>query len=266
MRSILFWGIWIVLLFVFIFLASEGILSEHFGPDFEVCPIILLALLPFLAFIPLIFESFSALFGFSKSSLLFGRGRDAERILEIGRQAEATVVSLTETDQGTVTINGQPYLKLTLEVDDGRSTYTVTHNTIIPRSAIPAFQPGSVFSVRVDQEDPEKIVLVSGGTSQEGWITFGAGDNDSPRLGKDSTAATAKLLSISDTGRSSKFRPVVKLSWEIAPHGKRPYKVSLQKALPTAVVRLLQSRQSSNPIFNARIDKTNKRYFEVCIS
>lgn len=262
------WGIWILLLFAFIMLGEEGTLQEYLGPESEAIFIVLLVILPMLPLIPLIFESFGALFGLSKSSLLFGNGKEAERIIESGADAQARVVSLTETDQGTVTINGQPYLRLTLEVDDGKmKPYAVTHNTIIPRSAVPAFQPGSVFSVKVDREDWEKIVIVSPASSAgDGWITFGAGDDNSPRLGGKGTAATAKLLSIEDTGKSGNFKPVVRIRWELAPHGQRPYTVSLQKALPTAAIRLLQSRQSSEPVFNARIDKSNKRYFEVRLS
>ncbi|MGD8717345.1 MAG: hypothetical protein PVH29_00855 [Candidatus Zixiibacteriota bacterium] len=90
---------------------------------------------------------------------LFGGGPRARRILEHGRPARATVRSIGESSLGgTTTVNDQPYLGLTLEVDDGtRPPYVVQLDTIIPRAIVPQFQPGSVIPVKIDPRDPREV-------------------------------------------------------------------------------------------------------------
>lgn len=91
----------------------------------------------------------------------FGGSPTTRRIRKTGRPATATVQSIGESSLGgTTTVNDQPYLGLTLEVDDGhRAPYLVNIDTIIPRANIPQFQPGSVIPVKVDPKDPQKVVI-----------------------------------------------------------------------------------------------------------
>jgi hypothetical protein len=61
---------------------------------------------------------------------------------------------------GVVTVNGQPYLNLQVRVEDGfRAAYDVSFDTVIPRSTLPQFQPGAVIPVKVDPDDPQKVVI-----------------------------------------------------------------------------------------------------------
>ncbi|HUV86998.1 MAG TPA: hypothetical protein VMX79_07780 [bacterium] len=61
---------------------------------------------------------------------------------------------------GVVTINDQPYLNLTLEVDDGsRAPYVVSFDAVIPRAAVPQFQPGALVRLKVDPNDPQQVVI-----------------------------------------------------------------------------------------------------------
>jgi hypothetical protein len=94
----------------------------------------------------------------------FGFGR--RRILRTGRPATAVVKHIGESSQGgVITVNDQPYLNLVLEVDDGvRTPYELSMDTIIPRYAVPRFQPGAVIPIKVDPEDPEKIAIVWDGS------------------------------------------------------------------------------------------------------
>jgi hypothetical protein len=91
----------------------------------------------------------------------FGGSPRTRRILKYGRPARATVRGIGESSMGgTTTVNDQPYLGLTLEVDDGsRAPYFVTLDTIIPRAVLPQFQPGAVIPVKVDREDPMKVAI-----------------------------------------------------------------------------------------------------------
>ncbi len=95
-----------------------------------------------------------------KRYLLGGAARE-RRILQTGRAARATVVSLGENSAGgVVTVNDQPYLNLVLEVRDGvRPPYTVSMDLVIPRVAVPQFQPGAVIAVKVDPNDPAAVVI-----------------------------------------------------------------------------------------------------------
>ncbi|MGD8717346.1 MAG: hypothetical protein PVH29_00860 [Candidatus Zixiibacteriota bacterium] len=89
----------------------------------------------------------------------FGGSPKTRRILKYGRPAQAIVRSIGESSLGgTTTVNDQPYLGLTLEVDDGyQAPYLVQVDTIIPRSLIPQFQPGAVIPVKVDPKDPQEV-------------------------------------------------------------------------------------------------------------
>jgi hypothetical protein len=94
----------------------------------------------------------------------FGGGPGARRIRKHGRPARAVIQSIGESSMGgTTAVNDQPYPGLTLEVDDGsRPPYLVNLDTIIPRAVVPQFQPGAVIPVKVDAEDPQKVVDWSG--------------------------------------------------------------------------------------------------------
>jgi len=91
----------------------------------------------------------------------FGGGPATRRILKYGRPATAVIKSIGESSQGgVITVNDQPYLNLILEVNDGaRAPYVVSLDTIIPRFAVPQFQPGAVIAVKVDPNDTEKIAI-----------------------------------------------------------------------------------------------------------
>lgn len=91
----------------------------------------------------------------------FGGSPTERRIRGAGRPARATVLAIGENSGGVVvTVNDQPYLNLQVRVEDGfRAPYDVSFDTIIPRSALPQFQPGAAIPVKVDPDDPEKVVI-----------------------------------------------------------------------------------------------------------
>jgi hypothetical protein len=95
-----------------------------------------------------------------KRYLLGGAARE-RRILATGRPAAATVISLDENSGGgVVTVNDQPYLNLVLEVNDGVGPpFAVSMDLVIPRTALPRFQPGAVIPVKIDPGNPRRVVI-----------------------------------------------------------------------------------------------------------
>jgi hypothetical protein len=88
---------------------------------------------------------------------MFGDPNSAAALYNGGLQGNATVNSITETGQ---LINHAPVCELDLTVQvPGKEPYQVKHRQLIALSALPRFQPGSMFSVRVDQNDPSKIII-----------------------------------------------------------------------------------------------------------
>jgi hypothetical protein len=74
-----------------------------------------------------------------------------------GLQGTATVNSIADTG---VVMNDAPVCELDLTVAvAGREPYQVKHRQLLAQSALARFQPGSTFSVRVDQNDPTKLVI-----------------------------------------------------------------------------------------------------------
>jgi hypothetical protein len=74
-----------------------------------------------------------------------------------GVAGNATVNSISDT--GTM-VNNAPVMELDLTVDvPGREPYQVKHRQLVALSAIPNFQPGKMFPVHVDHQDPAKLVI-----------------------------------------------------------------------------------------------------------
>jgi hypothetical protein len=115
------------------------------------------------SFVTYVFAYVFAVFWKPMASCL---GFNRRRILRTGRPAAATVKRIGESSQGgVITVNDQPYLNLVLEVNDGvHPPYEVSFDTIIPRYAVPQFQPGAVIPVKVDPNDPDQVAIVWDGS------------------------------------------------------------------------------------------------------
>jgi hypothetical protein len=115
--------------------------------------VVCIGMIVVLSFLPFIGPMFS----------FFGGSAETKRILREGRPATGKIISVGESSQGgTITVNDQPYLGISMEVNDGfRTPYVVSIDTIVPRYAIPQYQPGAVLNVMVDKDDPEKVVIIS---------------------------------------------------------------------------------------------------------
>jgi len=78
--------------------------------------------------------------------------------LQNGLDGTATVLAMEET--GT-TINDMPVMKLSLKVNDGYNPErVVVHKETIPLSRLVELKAGSVISVKVDRNRPDRIMLL----------------------------------------------------------------------------------------------------------
>lgn len=151
-------------LLIFLFVGIPMILSLPFTMTYlssQGFPGWTLSLLMFAPVILIIYLFIIPAFKSLTSNTFLGKGKEAKRILQTGYPAKATVLSIGESSGGgTISINDQPYLNIRLLVDDGKKKpYEVSINTLIPRSAVAQFQPGAVFKVKVDPDDPQKIAI-----------------------------------------------------------------------------------------------------------
>ncbi len=236
MIPVIIWGIVMAFLISYIGMAlSMGIF-------------IVLMLVPFFVIGFMVFKLIRKPFAAAFGSL------DKGRILATGYDATATIQSISESSiGGAVTVNNQPYLNLKLMVDDGRNRpYPVSIDAIIPHSALPQLQPGAVISVKVDPSNPQKVTLDTSGqasvysrSSAQSSRLVGNSDEwstmDEVLLRQDGVDGMAKLLDIQDTGRSENFKPVVRMTYEVAIAGKESYVFSKDVDLPPDVIARLRN-------------------------
>ena len=83
------------------------------------------------------------------------------KLRAVGHPGRATVISLGgPSGGGTVTINDQPLLSLTLEVEDGfGDPYVVAFDTVVPRYAVAQIQPGATVPVKIEPNDRQRVAL-----------------------------------------------------------------------------------------------------------
>jgi len=257
-----------VLLWAFIMPFSGGKFFKSLDSGTSQTIMTILFILPFLVSFIVIFKVFKKPF-----MSFFGGTRDTKRIMANGRPATAIIQQIGESSMGGVTtINDQPFLNLKLEVHDGNnSPYPVNLDTIIPRSAVPQFQPGANIPIKIDSNDPQKVVVDwNRGTSPStvSKPTVGNVDewtaSDHSLLDQQGIDGTAKILSIEDTGRSENFNPVVKINYEIRSPKIDTYTFSKEVPLPTTTVQMLEKAVRKS--FPAKIHPHDQTKIKVDIN
>lgn len=217
--------------------------------------------------IPVLFTVFKSFGGAFKA--MFG-SKEQKFIQKHGIAARGTVQALGESSQGgTITINDQPYLNLQLEIDDGsNSPYLVSFDTIIPRSAIPQFQPGAVIPVLVHPEDPMKVIIdwQGAGASRSQAPSYGAKRSsvDQRLIDEQGIDGRATLVSIEPTGRSEDYNPVVAITYDVDPDDGEPYSFTKETPFPTKVIQMMQARVGKT--FPCRIHPTDGTKLTVHIT
>jgi len=85
------------------------------------------------------------------------QGTEAQKLLTNGLQGEATVVSIADT--GTL-LNNSPVIGFELDVTvQGRASYRVAHQQMVPAMMLASYQPGATLPVRVDPDDSSKLAF-----------------------------------------------------------------------------------------------------------
>jgi hypothetical protein len=188
-----------------------------------------------------------------KTVSFMGGSRRSKEIQNSGRSATATILSIGEISPGrSVTVGGQPYLRLVLRIDDQtRSMYDVTVDTVISHYQLAQFQPGARFAVMVDPADPQAVVIASDeatvgpvgsapGTTPvivaEGWS-----QTDLIKLEHDGKHGLARVVAAAATGRFEGANPVEQIEYEILLPGAEPYTVNKQIAVPPNAVPQIES-------------------------
>jgi hypothetical protein len=215
----------------------------------------------------LVFVEFKSVFSaFSSANTFFGEGKKARAILETGRSAVATILSLSENSKGGVmTINDQPVLNLKLLIDDGQNQpYETSFDTIIGRSAVPQFQPGGKFKVKIDPTDPKIVVIDVNATAEQPTIGKKNWTDEDRKLVKEQGIdGVAKLLAVEDTGRSENFQTVVKVIWEVKCARWGEYTTTSEFPVNSSAAEQLKSVIGRS--FSTRIQPNNKDRMSVDI-
>jgi hypothetical protein len=238
---------------VFVGVALEPLFGWGFAPMVIIVGSVLVVVCSMRVLPKFLFSGFLSPF--------LGMSKDAQRVLSTGRPAKATVLSIGENSGGgVVTLNDQPYLNLKMRVEDGLSPpYEVSLNTIIPRAAVPQFQPGAVLTVRIDPQNPMNLVLEPSRREEANIPSYGGSDwteEDRRLLREKGVPCQATLLEVTDTGRSLDFNPVAKVSWEVQVPGTSPYRVS--KEVPVSTEAVQQLRGVIGKTFAARVHPTDR--------
>jgi len=167
--------------------------------------------------------------------------RHDRELARVGRKAVGVVRELGEIG-GAMTVNDNPVLAVVLEVHDGdRPPYEVELETLVPRYAVPAVQPGRSVPLLVHPADPRRIE-----------IDWSAEEVPTPLYGVRHDAATERLLSeegrrglatilaLEDSGRTRSLEVVVSLRLKVYLPDEEPYEAEVEMPLPEHVIAHLR--------------------------
>lgn len=235
---------------------------------------IILMILPFVFAAILMISVFGGVF-----KGLPGLNKEARKLMTQGRPGRATVLSIGETSQGTVTVNDQPYLHLELQIFDGSTPpYQVGIDTIVPRYAVPQFQPGASIPVRIDTMDKTKVIIDWNAGSGQTPSNQPAAQDDMPTVGNVSEWSTmdevllkqdgidgrARIMGVEPTGKSKGYEPLVKMTYEVTAQGMETYTFSKEVSIPSQYIQQLQNCVGRS--YTCRIHPHDKTKIKVDIT
>lgn len=183
-----------------------------------------------------------------------GGGKRAHQIQTSGRPATATVLWLSEVQS---TSDDRLYLDFTLRIDDPtRPPYDVNITTTVEHDQLPRFQPGEMFAVRVDNDDPKAVVIapddpmpVLGDTTAHSLpgspptvVAEHWSQTDLIKLERHGKQGLARVLAAAPTGRFEGTSPIVHIDYEILLPGENPYSVSKEVGMPPDATPQIKSK------------------------
>jgi len=239
---------------ILLFQNNEGSLIEQLGEDKYLILIAFLIILFFVTNFGFVLKSIYDLF-FSVYRIFWGKGKKAAKIIQSGQKGFATLISLTETKGGILSINEQPVLTMTLAIENHKSEiYNVSFDVIVPQTELPNLLPGLRFPVFIDPSNKNIIVVNKQGLTelyQPVAVSGKLSDADKTEITKYGLPALANLKSVDDTGRSVHFQSVVKLVYEIQIEGETSYQVETEMGLREKTA--LKLRSLTDTSFAARV-------------
>lgn len=96
---------------------------------------------------------------------LFGPMAQHERLMDIGVDADATVISFRENSSSLQRGGALPKAGVTLELDvhaRDRAPFHATVNTFISMFDVGTYQPGNTLHVKYDPQQPQLITIAEG--------------------------------------------------------------------------------------------------------
>lgn len=201
--------------------------------------VVVLSMFPFIGL-------FKGIFGGKGYNFFWGSGKLAKQVLANGKSGLAKLIRINENSGGgTVTINDQPLLNISLMVTVGdEPPFEVSLDLIVPRTLIPQMQPGAVLPVKVDPYDKNLVVYDPEGATEAQKPVIGGknwSEEDRILLEQSGIDAMAMLQSMEDTGRSEDFKLIITISYEVYVPGKEPYEVRKDIPVPADMVQLMRS-------------------------
>lgn len=95
---------------------------------------------------------------------VFGPMVLANRLMSTGEDGEATIIAIAETGSSLQTGGAipKPGMRITLDVRpaNGKPVYQATIETFISMFEVQAYQPGTNVNVKIDPNNPKKIIIV----------------------------------------------------------------------------------------------------------
>ncbi len=140
--------------------ATIGIIGGVIGALVGLCGVSMAgtgAVIGYLAFLFLFFGVFW--------KFMFGPMVRANRLMKVGVEAEATILSLAETGSSLQVGGSIPKAGVRLQLEirpEGKPAYQAHVTTYISMFEAQKYQPGSIIRVKVDPVDPQKVVIAEG--------------------------------------------------------------------------------------------------------
>jgi hypothetical protein len=204
--------------------------------------------------------------------------KNYKRVNQIGTPAVVVVLDLEDT---RVTINDNPRIRLRVKVFSKElAPFETTIVDTFSRVDLP--RRGDVYYAKFDLRNPSDVIILRKDDAE--LIMEELNDIKKNILGKDTinnqvylygniirnevkdTAlwkrATARILSVKDTGRSKDFKPVVILTVEVSGSGIETYTVEKEVALPTFVIKRLVKETT----LTAKIDPDDPTHIMLSLS
>jgi hypothetical protein len=164
---------------------------------------------------------------------MFGPMVQANRLMEIGKDGDATIVSIAENGSSMQMGGALPKAGMRIVLDvrpQGDSPYQATVNTFVSMFEIQKYQPGNIVKVKIDPNNQMKLVIAEGTGVLENFSSTSAGPTpemqaminglvaDQQRLFKEGEEAQATVIAMTETKiLINGDNPLVELRLEVHP-------------------------------------------------